>query len=232
MKPLFYKTVAALALTATSALADGHAKAESGLYGFAFGGTVLDADLDYSGVIAGNPNTVDNNFDDGYQVGVGVGKYFDAWSTKNTRVRGEIELSFADSDADEIFFSGNGPAAETNVGGSVRTTALFANAIVDFKTQGAFTPFIGGGLGIGHVDQDLIYGPGLTISDSDTVLAAQGIVGVAYQASDRITLTADARYRRFFNVGSARLNPAGASTGTVSGDFASTSLNVGMRLAF
>lgn len=228
---------AALAVTgmvvASAAVADGQTTTGgTGFYAFAFGGGSLNSDLDYSGIIGGNPNTVDNDFDSGYQLGFGVGKSFDAWSTSKVGVRGELEFSYTDNDADRISFSGNGPATEGNVSGGVRTSAIFANVLADFKNSSAITPFIGGGLGIGRVSQDLVYGPGLSISDSDTVLAAQLIAGVSYVASDRITLTADVRHREFFNVNSARLNPAGANTGNVSGDFGNTSINVGLRLAF
>ncbi|SPH22275.1 Outer membrane protein PagN [Ascidiaceihabitans donghaensis] len=202
------------------------------LYGFAYGGSAASADLNYGGTIGGAPNSVNNDLEGGYGLGVGVGKTFQAWSTDKIGLRGELELSFSDRDADQIQFSGNGPAAEVNVAGGIRTTALFANVIADFKTQGALTPFAGGGLGIAHINQDLVYGPGVRIQDSDTRLAAQAIVGVSYAASDRITLTADARYRRVFGVSSTRLSPAGTSTGTVRGDLESTSLNIGVRFNF
>lgn len=217
----------------SAVLADGHAaNGNSGLYGFVFGGTSLNADLNYSGLIGGNTNSVDNDFDNGFQFGIGLGKTIDAWSTDTIGVRGEVELSYSDNDADSIFFSGNGPAGEVNVAGGVRTSAIFANVLVDFKNDTSLTPFVGGGVGFGRVEQDLFYGPGVTISESDTVLAAQLIAGVSYAASDSITLTADVRHREFFDITSARLNPAGASTGTVSGDYGNTSLNVGVRFSF
>lgn len=225
--------IAAGTFLANPALADGHSNAEDkGYYGFITGGASLDSGLNYDGLIGGNPNSVDNDFDSGSQFSLGFGKKIDAWSTAKIGVRAELELATSENDADSIFFSGNGPAAEVNVSGGVRTTAIFANVLADFKNNTAFTPFVGGGLGIGHVSQNLFYGPGITINDSDDVLAAQLIAGVSYAATDKITLTADVRHREFFNVSSARLAPTGASTGSVSGNLGNTSINLGLRLAF
>lgn len=225
--------IAAGACLATPVLADGHSNAKAkGYYGFVTGGASLDSRLNYDGLIGGNPNSVDNDFDSGSQFSLGFGKNINAWSTSKVGLRAEFELATSENDADSIFFSGNGPAAEVNVSGGVRTTAIFANVLADFKNKSAFTPFVGGGLGIGHVSQNLFYGPGVTINESDDVLAAQLIAGISYAATDKITLTADIRHREFFNVSSSRLAPTGANTGTVSGNLGNTSLNLGLRLAF
>jgi opacity protein-like surface antigen len=221
------------ALVVGGATADGHATTGgTSLYGFAVGGTSLNSNLDYSGIIGGNPNTVDVELDSGFQFGLGIGKKIDKWSTSKVGVRGELELSFSNNGADGIAFSGNGPAAENGVSGGIQTGAIFANVLADFKTGSAFTPYVGGGVGIGRVSQDLFYLPEINVSDSDTVLAAQLIAGVAYAATDTIILTADVRHREFFNVSSTRLNPAGANTGNISGNYGTTSVNVGLRFSF
>ncbi len=88
-------------------------------------------------------------------------------------------------------FLGNGPAAEVHVGGNIRTTALFANALYDFDTSGPITPYVGAGLGVAYVEQDLVYGPGVRVSDDDTVFAVRLIAGAAYDLSDSLALTAD-----------------------------------------
>lgn len=215
----------ALALMSTSAVAQDS-------YVFGFGGAVLNGEQESDGIINGGPQTVDVDYDDGFQLGVGVGRTFRGLSTGSIGVRGEIELSYSEADADEINFSGNGPASEINVAGGVDSTAIFANIYADFETGSTVTPFVGAGVGIGRFSQDLFYGPGIQVNDSDTAFGVQLIAGLAFEASDRVTLTADARYREFYNVDSARLSPAGASTGTISGDISAFSINVGARLAF
>ena len=229
---------ATLALSATSAFADGHAASENGtgLYGFVFGGATFDDSLDTDGIIttpAGpGPQTVDTDYDTGFQLGFGVGRSFAGLSSDRIGVRGEIELSYGEADADEIRFSGNGPAAEVNVGGGIQSTTVFANIYADFVTSGPVTPFVGAGVGLGRFSQDLIYGPGVQVSESDTAFGAQLIAGVAWDVSEKVTLTADARYRAFFDIESNRFAPTGATTGVVSGDLSSVSLNIGARFAF
>ncbi|WP_415920004.1 outer membrane protein [Tateyamaria sp. SN6-1] len=201
-------------------------------YGFVFGGATFNGSLDTDGLIGGAPQTVDTDYDTGYQLGFGIGRTFSGLSTDQIGVRGEIELSYGEADADEIRFSGNGPAAEINVGGGIDSTTLFANIYADFASSGAFTPFVGAGVGVGRFSQDLIYGPGVQVNESDTAFGAQLIAGVAWDVSDSVTLTADARYRRFFDIESNRFAPTGASTGVVSGDLSNVSLNIGARFAF
>lgn len=205
---------------------------DTGLYAFGFGGFTFDGAQDSDGTIGGARQSVDTDYDDDFQLGIGVGRSFSGLSSDKIGVRGEIELSYGESDADAIRFSGNGPAAESNVGGGIEATTLFANIYADFKTDSAFTPFVGAGVGIGRFSQDLIYGPGVQVSDSDTAFGLQLIAGAAYEVSDKLTLTADARYREFYDIESNRFAPTGASTGVVSGDFSAVSINFGARIAF
>lgn len=204
----------------------------SGLYGFAYGGIESSGSLDQTGVIGAGSQSVDTDFDNGTAFGFGIGKELPGLSIGGVTVRGEAEFSFTRSEADQISFSGNGPAPETNVAGDVKTQALFANLFADFDNSSAFTPYVGAGLGIGRVEQNLVYGPGVTVPDSSTGLAGQIIVGGAYALNDRVSLTADARYRRFFDVESRRLNPAGGLTGNIDGDFDAVTVNVGVRFGF
>lgn len=199
-------------------------------YFFAFGGAVLNGSQDADGIIGGNPQSVNTDYDDGFQFGLGVGRSFGTFGAVG--VRGEIELSYADTDADVIAFSGNGPGDEINVGGGLQSTTLFANIYADFETGSTITPFVGAGVGIGRFSQDLVYGPGVQVSESDTAFGGQLIAGLSWQASDTVTWTLDARYREFFDIESNRFAPSGASTGVVSGDASAFSINVGARIAF
>ncbi|MEO9683105.1 MAG: outer membrane beta-barrel protein [Tateyamaria sp.] len=205
---------------------------DTGLYGFGFGGFTFNGQQDGDGNLAGASNSVDTDYDDDFQLGFGVGRKFSKLSSDKIGVRGEIELSYGESDADEIRFSGNNTPTEINVGGGIEATTLFANIYADFETGGALTPFVGAGVGVGRFSQDLIYGPGVQVSESDTAFGLQLIAGAAYEVSDKLTLTADARYREFYDIESNRFDPTGASTGVVSGDFSAVSINFGARIAF
>lgn len=224
-RPLALST--ALVLAASAATAQ-----DRDAYWFGFGGAAFNGGIDADGIINGAPETVDTDLETGFQLGVGVGRALPSFSSSRIAVRGEFELSFSDLNADDIRFSGNGPAAETNVSGDVQTTALFANLLADFDTAGVVNPFVGAGFGIGRISQDLVYGPGVQVNDSDTAFGAQLIAGFAWDTADNVTWTADVRYRRFFDGESNRLAPTGASTGTIDGDFDSVSVNFGARFNF
>ncbi|WP_170545891.1 outer membrane protein [Ruegeria arenilitoris] len=217
-------TVSASALAAQS-LSDG-------LYIQGFAGYSQLQDSDFSGTVNGSPQSVDTEFDAGYGLGIAVGTEIPRWSNDRIGTRVELELSYRDSDVDGVNFSGNGPGAEGNISGDVTQTSLFANVLVDFKQAGAFTPYVGLGLGATYSDLDFAYGPGVALDDSDTNFAAQVIAGVAYEINANVALTLDTRYSRAFDVSSERLAPNGALTGTVEDDIDAFSVNVGLRYGF
>lgn len=177
------------------------------------------------------PQSVDTDFDTGFGLGIAYGRSFGSLGG-NTRLRGEVELSYSDSDVDAIFFSGNGPAAEINVDGNISTTRLFGNVLVDFETGGAFTPYVGAGLGLARTESDLVYGPGVRVRDSDTGLSAQLIAGTAYKINETWSVTGDVRYIRDFGVELTRTAPTGASTGVIEDDIDTFAVNVGLRYQF
>lgn len=204
------------------------------LYGHVFGGLSSIQDPTFSGVVTppGGQQTVDTRFDDGYSIGAAFGKSLPALNFGSFRVRGEVELSYNSGDADQIFFSGNGPAAEVNVAGDISTTRVFGNLIADLPTGGKFTPYAGFGLGVASTSTNLVYGPGVRLDDRSENVSAQLILGSSYALSDTLSLTGDLRYIRDFNVDVPRFNPAGGLTGTVSDDIGSVNLNVGLRFGF
>lgn len=219
----------ALALAASPAAAQD-------FYGSVFGGYSSLNDPTFSGEVTppGGQQSVGTDFDSGFGVGVALGYRFPGLSTGTLGLRGELELSFTDSDVDALAFSGNGPGAEANVAGDISTTRLFANLIADVKTAGRFTPYFGAGIGIARSDLGLSYGaaPGaVNVNDSSTDFSAQLIVGTAYELSDGVSLFGDARYIRDFGVESGRTTPAGF-TGTISDDIDTVNVNFGVRFDF
>lgn len=220
--------LAALMMTAPAAVS------AQDFYGHVFGGATFLQDPNFEGIVTppGGPQSVDNDFDTGYNFGVAVGRSLPSLNFGQFKVRGEVELSYSSSDVDRIFFSGNGPAEEVNVDGDLSTTRLFGNLIADLPSSGTFTPYAGFGLGVASTDVDLVYGPGVRLNGSDEGLAAQLILGGSYALNDNLSLTGDVRYLRDFSVAVPRFNPAGGLTGTLSEDVSSVNLNIGLRFGF
>ncbi len=226
------RLILASAVLTLSASAVAAQSLTEGLYIQGFAGYSQLQDSDFSGTIGGSTQSVDTDFDGGYGLGIAVGTEIPRWSNDKIGTRIELELSYRESDVDGVNFSGNGPGSEVNISGDVTQTSLFANVLVDFKQAGAFTPYVGLGLGATYSDLDFAYGPGVALDDSDTTFAAQVIAGVAYEIDSNTSLTLDTRYSRAFDVSSRRLAPNGASTGAVEDDIDSFSINVGLRYGF
>ena len=203
-------------------------------YGQLFGGVSILQDPSFEGVVTppGGNQSVATDFDTGFSIGGAVGKSLPSLNFGKFRVRGEVELSYNNSDVDSVFFSGNGPAAEANVDGDISTTRLFGNLIADLPTGGAFTPYAGLGLGLASTDTDIVYGQGIRLDDRSENFSAQLILGSAYKLTDNLSLIGDVRYVRDFGVDVPRFNGAGGLTGVVSDDISSVNVNVGLRFGF
>lgn len=151
-------------------------------------------------------------FDTGYTASAALGRRF------NNGLRGEIEFAYQSNDVDThrnvqaagipldnedvgVLISG-APLQGATVGavvadgrGSVDTTFLMANVYYDFAEYGAFTPYVGGGVGVGFVNVD--YSPSGVgiVDDDDTVFAYQLIAGGSYAVNDSTSVFAQYRYR-------------------------------------
>ncbi len=223
---------ASVLAAATAGTASAQDTGLSGLYFHGFVGGNYLGDADYTGLIGGSPNSVDTDYDFGGSIGGAIGWDINRWSTDKIGSRFEVSLSYANNDVDSTDFSGNGAGNEANTTGDTSTTALHANLLWDFKNSGRFTPYAGLGAGIAYVDQDITYGPGVRLNESDTVFSVQAIAGVSYALNNTTDLTLDARYSRAFDAETRRLNPAGVSTGDVQDDLENLSINVGVRFRF
>ncbi len=201
-------------------------------YGQIFGGATFADNPNFSGVIGGAANSVFTNLDDGYNLGFAIGRRFGDLGN-GVGLRGEIELSFSENDADGFNFTGNGPGAEANPGGDISSTNLFANVYADFDTGGRVTPYLGGGIGVSFVDQSLVYGPtsNVRIDGSDEVFALQLIAGASVDVSESAELFGDVRYIQAYDVAGTR-TVNGAAPASVSDDLSSVALNVGLRFNF
>ena len=149
MKKTLLMAVAAAALTLAagqSQAADYAPAAESGgWYVSIFGGISFpdDAEGQYFG-----STTYAIDLDTGFLVGAAVGSTL--WSDN---VRGEVEISYLNNDATE-FRETNGDD-KADLSGDVGQWYLLANLWYDWHTDSGFTPYFGGGLGIGWVEPDI-----------------------------------------------------------------------------
>ncbi len=120
--------------------------------------------------------------DTGYILGGAIGMNW------NNVVRTEIELSHAR-------WSGNSLDSNTAFASDVSSTYVLGNVWLDWKNNSAFTPYIGGGLGVAFVNFDQTTAGNHGYAGSDTVLAYQLGAGVNFALSDQLSLDVGYRYK-------------------------------------
>ncbi len=161
---------------------------------------------------AGNPVTWKTDYDNGnvFNLAIGMSRdnyrfeleysqtQFDVDSHQGVSVAG-IELSTIDAG---VLISGNAgdlgvsTAALVAAGqGELETSTLMLNAYYDYKTDSAFTPYVG--IGIGTATTDLEFSPSGVgiISNDDNTFVYQLIIGASYAFSDNLGAFASYVYR-------------------------------------
>ena len=138
----------------------------------------------------------------------------------SNNLRSEIELSWRKNDI--------GSVGTATGSGDVTTWTPMLNLMYDFKGLGAWTPYIGAGAGMAHIDIDGARPvDGLTASGDEWTWAYQGIAGVGYQLTNNLGLFADYRY---LDTGDVNFKTtAGKELGT---DFTEHRVMVGLRWFF
>jgi len=198
-----------LAAAASLAIAPA-ANAYEGLYG------AIGAGLSYMGYEnditnaqsgGGGPFSFDSSTD--YNKGVGV--YTALGYAWGNGFRTELEFSYRNSDLDQIDpssgFSGF-PAG--TISGDTTTYGFMGNVLYDFGGHdNRLTPYIGIGVGAANIDHNIIGSvaaggsptPSMSIAygGSKTVLAVQGIAGVAINLAEGLALDVSYRYFTPFN---------------------------------
>jgi OmpA-OmpF porin, OOP family len=200
---------ALLCSAATAALA----QQTSGPYLGIAGGANFARDADVSGT---GINT-DLEFDTGWAglgtVGYGFGN----------GLRLELELGYRTNDVDSI-------SGQATANGDANVWSGMLNLLYDIPTGTSFTPYIGAGLGYARVKFDgagPLNGAAVSVDDSDSVFAYQGILGVAYGLTQNLKLALDYRY---FGTQDPEFN---ASNGvTVDGEYSAHTVLVGLRWEF
>lgn len=132
-------------------------------------------EIDDSGVIA--------NFDPGYG-------FLFAFGVDNGRFRVEGEIGYRSADVDELgAFGLLGPG-----NGDMSVLSFMGNGYYDFESPNSnWTPYVGAGVGI--IDSDLEgTGPFFRVTGGNTNLAYQVMLGIAYEVSSSVALTAGYRF--------------------------------------
>jgi len=176
-----------------------------------FGGTAgvsLTSDAD----VAGTGINTSIDFDPGPIAVIAAGYKFD------NGFRGELELAGRWNDVESV--------GSTSSSGDTAAYSGMLNALYDIKIEGPITPYVGAGLGIARIDDNSV-SPigGSSVSDDDTALAYQAILGISYDLSESMALTADYRY-----FASDDLSLTTASSVAVEQEYSSHAILVGLRL--
>lgn len=179
--------------------------------------------------------------DNGFILGATVGKSF------SDAVRGEIEFSFTRHDQGKKGiletiqgFSGTQYSYGEKSGG-IDSYAILANVWYDIENETAFTPYIGGGLGVSFVNSDMKSGPGIggrmiNLDDSDTVFTWQLGAGVNYDVNETVSVGLGYRFRALHDIDLGHKASAGDGfTGVFTSDYEDMDLyshNVMAHLTF
>ena len=126
------------------------------------------------------------------QNSVGLGAFigYDMYASSDTPIRVDIEYAFRSAFKGESNETFAGQHIQTKLEYNLHT--LLANAYYDFHNDSIFTPYVGGGLGIGMVDGYAeLNGNGNQANDTVFAWQVGGGVGVALTDA----LTADLGYR-------------------------------------
>jgi outer membrane protein OmpA-like peptidoglycan-associated protein/outer membrane protein W len=206
------KTVALAALMAGTA---GVANATEGWYGRADVGYSFDGEtqIDRDGIL-----DFDLGHEHDWSQHLGLGYAFQ----NGFRLEGELGHRFNHFSEDDLALV---PALD---GSDEHVWSAMANLFYDFNRGGALEPYIGVGVGAARVNLYVTNG-GAAIDDDDTVLAYQGMVGVAASLTDQLDL--DVGFRHFVADGAEDLNetPGGFQWNS---DYVHQAITVGLRYQF
>jgi outer membrane protein OmpA-like peptidoglycan-associated protein len=229
------KTLMCATAAAAFASAGFVAHAEDGWYAradatFGFDGK-LDHDPAEQDVIGTMGSESDPDDMIGFDLGLGYG-FDNGFRIEGVGAYGDAELSVPAAS-----YNGAPIGAVPGASGNLQTMELMFNGIYDFNRDGAVQPYVGLGVGVLRANakaNNLVYTNGTDISaangfaDSDTGFAYQGLLGLGYKVSEKLTLDLGYRYKV-----AEDLEFGGAHGGTnYDADYTAHLATVGMRFNF
>jgi len=203
----------ATGLLALCALATPVAGAHAQFYVSGSAGLAIPNDLDVTG--GGTDGSI--SFETGPAVNLALGYKF-AFG-----LRTEIEGGWLQTKVDKLSV-GNTSVSTTASGDNIVWTGT-VNAFYDIKTGTAFTPYVGGGIGVGSIDNATFTVAGVTgDTGSSTDFAWLLEAGFAYQVSPNLSIVPSYRY--------LQINTGRSESGITTDDFSTHILKVGVRWSF
>jgi opacity protein-like surface antigen len=195
---------AAIAVMSTGvAQAEDKARVESGkVYAGVSAGMVIPNAVNFSSNTSVGGYTTNATgkfeFDNGYSVSGLAGYRF------NDYLRGEAELGYSSFDYSKVSLNGTITSGGTtytvngtaDLKGSVDTVTGMVNGIVTPMGKSKVTPLLGAGIGFAATDQKItrIGTTATNLTKSSTDLAASGMVGLEYAATEKVAVGARYRY--------------------------------------
>ena len=193
----------------------------SPIYVSVFGGASFlnDVKASYNNITAYSVSTYP-----GYIIGAAIGYQW------NDMVRTEIELSHS-SWKGKNFSLGIPLAYVGPVAGSISATYLLGNLWIDIPTNSAFTPYVGGGLGVGFATADTTFNGNTYGYGPNGVgnFAYQVGAGVKFDLSESIAVDAGYRFKGITNVNFNDSDGGGAYNGA---NLNSHNVQIGLTFKF
>lgn len=158
----------------------------------------------------------DTSFKDGFTVGGAYGQYL------TPSLRGELEVSYRRYDTDTSTY--RSPDSPVPVEGHVDSLTVFLNLWKDIDVGAGFTPYVGGGVGVGYGRMSIDWGGEKTYGQN-VGFASQLGAGIRMDVSDRLKLDIGYRLGSVYSLVAANDRDA---TGIVLGNYYSHSVQAGV----
>ena len=176
-------------------LLGGNVSEAGNFYASGFGGVTFLSDSDITGPIEDEAKealggtvtnlSLEQTFDTGFVVGGNVGYDFGY-------IRAEGEISYRKNGLDKLTANatvdGTATVESEKQSGDVSALSFMANGFLEYDNKSRFTPYAGGGIGLSVVKADN------GTSEDDTVFAYQLGAGLAFAATEKITLELSYRF--------------------------------------
>ena len=200
-----------------------------------FSGISLPDNIEYTGHIHNQPSAMELYLDNQANFGTGVGYAFESdWGLLKPRI--EVEFSSRQYDSQSLRLSNNTKVNSLS-GGNVGLQNLMLNGFLDGPKMTRFevAPFIGLGLGMARIKQDVQYSqPSLSpdvheIKKEDSSITAQLIAGANYQLFKDLSITTDLRWMHCADFDASQVNKTTQHRSDVSASLSNTSINLGIK---
>ncbi len=169
--------------------------------------------------------TVTNEYDTGWAGSAAIGTQFDF---VGLRPRAEFEMGYLSSDVDAHDVAGIATFSGDDAFGQTDVLFGLVNGYVDFL-DGPLKPYIGAGLGFGHVEFDNhgITAVGTAMDNSATGFAWQVGAGVSWEFVPQMTMELGYRYFSVENVGLTAVDGTESDV-----DVSANQVTLGLRYSF